>query len=339
MTMNGVDLSSYQAGLNAGSIEADFVIVKATEGLSYINPVGDIHYQQAKSAGKALGVYHFLSGDDPRAQAEFFVNNISGYVGEAVLFLDFEADGLSLGANGAKIFLDRVHELTGVAPMIYMSKAVIHQMDWSAVASEYALWGAQYANYTPTGYQSDPWTDESGWGVWGEPAIYQYSSSGRLSGYNGNLDLNIAYMDKDAWNKFAGKNTDNPDTDGHPDPAPTPDESDAIKEFKKVGNQFTLYEPFKVDEVKNIFGMWQAISYEMAGGEGDWLNNGIPLALVHRTDGGDDANVTPGAMIAFDNGYNYGTIDNYDIPTNGVYITWGGTYGGTWFNADAVLNH
>lgn len=128
---------------------------------------------------------------------------------------------------------------------------------------------------------------------------------------------------------------------GSPAPAPVPnvDDSDAIKEFKKIGNQFTLYKPFKVDEVKNIYGMWQAISYEMAGGEGDWYNNGIPLALVHRTDGKDNNNVTPGAMIAFDDGYNYGTIDEYDAPTNGAYITWGGNYGGTWFSADALLSH
>ncbi|QIL50583.1 hypothetical protein G7084_04205 [Weissella coleopterorum] len=198
MTMNGLDLSSYQEGLNAGAIEADFIIVKATEGTYFINPVGDQHYQQAKAEGKLLGVHHFMSNEDPRAQAKYFVNNIGGYIGEAILILDFEADGLGLGPNGAKVFLDRVYELTGVAPLIYMSKSVIHQMDWSAVSPQYGLWAAQYANYDRTGYLSDPWTDGTGWGVWGEPAIYQYSSTGLLAGYDGNLDLNIAYMDKDA---------------------------------------------------------------------------------------------------------------------------------------------
>lgn len=117
------------------------------------------------------------------------------------------------------------------------------------------------------------------------------------------------------------------------------EESEAMRKFKE-DSRFTLYKPFKVDKVENIYGMWQAISFEMAGGtDANWLDHGIPLALVHRTDGGDDNNVTPGAMIAFDDGYNNGTIDKYDEPTNGVYISWGGTYDGTWFNADAAMNH
>lgn len=340
MTMNGIDISSYQAGLNASTISADFVIVKATEGLGYVNPVGDTHYQQAKAAGKLLGVYHFLDATDPRAQADFFVSNIQGYVGEAVLFLDFEADGLSLGSNGAKIFLDRVRELTGVAPLIYMSKAVIHQMDWSAVASQYGLWAAQYANYTPTGYLSEPWTDDSGWGAWGEPAIYQYSSAGRLAGYNGNLDLDIAYMDREGWNKYAGK------SDGTlPTPTPEPTPTSAIDQFKQAGDGFVFTKPFRADEVQNVVvnsngaTMWQAINYELAGGtDFNWILNGIPLAIVHRTDGGDNQNVQPGAMIAFDAGYDHGTIDGYDVPTNGIKINMGSTYGDIWMNADKALD-
>ena len=39
-------------------------------------------------------------------------------------------------------------------------------------------------------------------------AIYQYSSSGRLQGYDGNLDLNRAYMDGAAWDKYASPGKD-----------------------------------------------------------------------------------------------------------------------------------
>ena len=37
--------------------------------------------------------------------------------------------------------------------------------------------------------------------------IRQYSSHGRLDGYNGNLDLNKAYISKVAWQKYAGVKT------------------------------------------------------------------------------------------------------------------------------------
>ena len=39
MAMNGIDIASYQAGIDLGAgPECDFVIVKATEGTGYVEP-------------------------------------------------------------------------------------------------------------------------------------------------------------------------------------------------------------------------------------------------------------------------------------------------------------
>lgn len=207
MSMNGIDVSGWQAGINLAAVPCDFVIIKSTQGTSYVNKDCDRAYQQAKAAGKLLGVYHYFSGGDPYAEAEFFVKNIKGYVGEAILVLDWEPQQNSKfgqGAAVAKPFLDKVKELTGVKPLIYISKSFCRSYDWSSVASEYDLWVAQYANNKQTGYQEKPWTDSNGYGAWGNPAIFQYSSHGRLSGYNGDLDINIAYMDANGWKSYAG---------------------------------------------------------------------------------------------------------------------------------------
>lgn len=334
--LNGIDISNYQADLNASLIGADFVIVKATEGLDYINPVADQHYQQAKTAGKLLGVYHFMTADDPRAQAEFFVNNIGGYIGEAVLVLDFEAGGLALGSNGAKGFLDRVKELTGVAPLIYMSKSTIHQMDWSAVAPSYGLWAAQYANYARTGYLSDPWTDDSDWGVWGQPALFQYSSSGALNGYAGNLDLDIAYMDAEAWHKFAGKDTDNPDINDGPQPQP----DKVVDQVLNVGDNFSFTDQiFRVDELSA--GRDEFISYELAGGtDGSWENNGVPAALVDEVTVGtlcpdnQDQILQIGSYAKFKKTEPW-TVLEVDAESNGVKVDTDG-YGELWLDATTL---
>lgn len=204
--MNGIDVSGWQKGINLKEVPADFVIVKATQGTTFVNSDCDRAYQQAKEAGRLLGVYHYFSGGDPAAEAEFFVKNVKGYVGEAILVLDWEGHQnakFSQGPAVAKPFLDKVKELTGVRPLIYMSKSVCRAHDWSAVASEYALWVAQYADNNTTGYQSNPWTDNKGYGAWNGPVIFQYSSSGRLAGYSENLDINIAYMDATAWKAYA----------------------------------------------------------------------------------------------------------------------------------------
>lgn len=37
MTMNGIDISNWQRDINLSAIKADFVIVKATEGIGYVD--------------------------------------------------------------------------------------------------------------------------------------------------------------------------------------------------------------------------------------------------------------------------------------------------------------
>lgn len=69
--MNGVDIASYQAGMDCTKIEADFVIVKATQGTGYTNPYFSKHYAQAVAAGKLVGAYHYASGGDANAEADY----------------------------------------------------------------------------------------------------------------------------------------------------------------------------------------------------------------------------------------------------------------------------
>ena len=206
MSMKGIDVSGWQKGIDLSKIDCDFVIVKATQGTGFTSEDYERQATQAKSLGKKLGIYHYANGSGAKEEAEFFVSKVKPYLKEAILVLDWEKDQNSKFGAGIEYplaWLNRVYELTGVRPLIYMSKSVTRQHDWTAVAKNYGLWVAQYANNNQTGYQSNPWTDKNGYGAWSSPAIFQYSSHGRLSGYNANLDINIAYMDAAAWDKYA----------------------------------------------------------------------------------------------------------------------------------------
>ena len=218
--MNGVDVSSWQTGIDVSDMEMDFVITKATEGTGYINPDCDRVYQDAKGSGKAVGVYHFARTGDALAQAEYFVDNISGYIGEAVLVLDYEGDAVNQGVGWAKDWLDAVYNMTGVKPVIYMSNSVIHRYDWTSVQSAgYGLWNAAYyyGYQTIHGFLSNPPRSGSV-SPWDENGmIYQYTSSGRLNGWGGNLDLNVYYGDRSDWNNLAGYTTGNDYTPSEPE--------------------------------------------------------------------------------------------------------------------------
>ncbi|MGL2219039.1 GH25 family lysozyme [Oenococcus oeni] len=204
MVLNGVDISNYQAGINLKLVPADFVLIKATEGTSYVSPACNAQTTSALSAGKKVGWYHFASVGNAAAQADYFVNNIKNYIGKGILMLDWESSAITQGVAWAKAWLDRVYAKTNVRPIIYMSKSVVNQYNWSSVAKDYGLFFAQYANYNRTGYQNDPWTDNAKLGAFGTAVAFQYSSSGQLSGWPGNLDLDKFYGDKSTWDKYAG---------------------------------------------------------------------------------------------------------------------------------------
>lgn len=208
MALNGFDTASYQAGLNPAKVPCDFVIVKATQGTGYINPDFRRMANAVLAAGKLLGIYHYGAGHNPMSEASFFLEVIKPYIGKAIFALDWERDeNPAFGKNDVdwcKKFLDHVKDKTGIKAFVYMSKITgCRAHNWSAVSKDYPLWGAQYASNNLTGYQSHPWTDSSSWGSWPEVTIFQYSSKGRLSGWNANLDLDLAYMDKAEWQAYA----------------------------------------------------------------------------------------------------------------------------------------
>ena len=240
MTLNGIDISNWQAGINLSAVPADFVIIKATEGTTYVSPEADTQFQEAKSAGRLLGVYHFATGVGAVEEAKFFLSNVQGYLGETILALDWEGAVVTQGVGYAKAFLDYVHQQTGIRPLIYMSKSVTNSYDWSTVSANYGLWVAQYADSNPTGYQDNPWTDAKGYGSWSGPAIFQYASTGRLSGYNGNLDLDKFYGDTEAWHNFAKSDRVTPEP--KPDPEPeTPKSTPIVQYADPDGNKAYAY--------------------------------------------------------------------------------------------------
>lgn len=210
--MKGIDVSNWQRGIDLSAVPSDFVIAKATEGVSYISPDCARQIEQCRSLGKLFGVYHYISGGNARAEAEFFINNITNWIGKGILVLDWESyDNSAWGdVNYLRDCVNRVKELTGIPPIIYASLSVF---PWDvAMDCDCGTWVAQYADMNPTGYQENPWNE----GAF-SCAIRQYSSSGQLPGYGGNLDLNKAYMDANAWMMYA-----NPNGSSIPTPIPSP---------------------------------------------------------------------------------------------------------------------
>lgn len=212
MAMNGIDISNWQKGIDLVAVPCDFVIAKATQGTGYTSPDCVRQVEQAMSLGKKVGVYHYIGGQGAVAEMDFFIASIKNWVGKVMIVLDWESGENSAWGNLGYLeqCIARVKERTGVPPVVYASASVF---PWDLCKKHNCgSWVAQYANNDATGYQDTPWNE----GKY-SCAMRQYSSSGRLSGYNGNLDLNKFYGDAAAWDRYA-----NPKGSAQPAPQPQP---------------------------------------------------------------------------------------------------------------------
>lgn len=206
MTMQGIDISNWQAGLTVASLDpaCRFVIVKATQGVSYASPTMTGQADATLASGRLLGLYHYVDGSGAAAEAKHFATTVAPYLGRAVLAIDWEAGSNSRWGDTAYLrdVCRETIRLTGRTPLLYCSASALPTVRPVADQLGMRLWVAQYASSQPTGWQEHPWREGSY-----ECAIRQYSSAGSVAGYAGRLDLDIAYMDAGEWAALAGSTT------------------------------------------------------------------------------------------------------------------------------------
>lgn len=195
-----IDISNHQGrdGISLPAVlpSVDAVVVKATESVDYVDAWCDGFVQTCISRDVPWGFYHFARGNDPVAEADFFMHNTANYFGEGIPILDWE-DGQSV--DWVNRFVWHVHETTNVWPWIYANPWRFNQ---GGVEPCCMRWVASYPAVThPTFDDAMSWTCPDADGLVG---AWQFCSDGRLSGYNGNLDCNLFYGEKEGWLRYAG---------------------------------------------------------------------------------------------------------------------------------------
>ena len=193
MAIYTVDVYSGSSDSIIRDSHAQGVIVKATQGTSYVNPRCNHQYELAGQLGKLRGLYHYAGGGNPESEAQYFINNIKNYVGKAVLILDWESyQNASWGnTSWARRFVDEVHRLTGVWCLIYVQESALWQV--ANCAKDCGVWVAKYASMN--------------WNSWTLPDMSVSSGAfACLTGWQftgGDMDRSIFYLDANAWNKIA----------------------------------------------------------------------------------------------------------------------------------------
>lgn len=202
--LKGIDISHWQRDSYKDAIDRfaeDFVIMRAAWRY-WVDPTCDKAYQYAKSKGKKLGVYFFPLTSDGSAtkHAEWAVDQVLGYLGEAIIALDWESYSCVEGYNNVNLkgwaieWLKAFERKSGVKPLIYMNSSC-ERSDWSdLVENDNGLW---IANYGPNDGEFHGRPPISNWPF---AAIHQYTSI-----LGGKYDGDAFYGDHIAWSKYAAK--------------------------------------------------------------------------------------------------------------------------------------
>lgn len=129
-SVQGFDISSYQPNVDfksAYSNGARFVVIKATEGTSYISSEFSEQYTGATEAGLIRGGYHFASYGNGASEAEYFLAHGGGWSDDGITLpgmLDLEGNcpgSASFTVNYISDFVDTYHSKTGRYPILYTS--------------------------------------------------------------------------------------------------------------------------------------------------------------------------------------------------------------------------
>ena len=219
MSYNGIDVSFYQGNIDWPQVEAagkQFAMIRASYGSDGVDPQFSNNMDHITKTSIARGAYHFcyaLSEEEAEAEANHFLNTIEPYKFNYPVALDLEyepilAVGQETLTNIALTFCDIV-EKAGYYTMIYSNlNWLVNYLDMS-ILDRFDIWLAQWGPKP---------TFSGNFGMW------QRSSTGTVSGINGDVDLDVSYRDyptiiaQNGLNKWDGSIP-------APEPEPTPNES------------------------------------------------------------------------------------------------------------------
>lgn len=152
----------------------DFIIIKATEGMTYVDPRMNDWLQlivdtRGESGAPFIFFYHYArpENNNPAEEALHFIETIEPHLGNCGIALDWEGKALEVpnGNKWAIDWLQRVQAATGfkTTPLFYTSAAYTNRYKEVAMQG-FPLWVAHYGTTKPR--------VES----WGKPTIWQFTS-------------------------------------------------------------------------------------------------------------------------------------------------------------------
>lgn len=293
-----IDISHHQGAVDWARVKADGVVgafIKATEGGSVIDDTFAINVAGAAVNGIKVGFYHYAHPELNSAEKEAatFAKTVAGKHADFPHVLDVEGAASKLGAAALTAWcvtwLNEVKHLTGRPTMIYTG-ASFAKTYLGADLGKWPLWIAHYGATTPMANTT--------WAAW---SVFQFTSSGRVAGIAGNVDVNV--MERAFFDKYAGT---------APVPKPTADDTIKIVVNDKLATYGRIIEGHAYLPLRQL-GEALGVYVEWRDAEKTPYVNGIAIAAYKLIDGKSYVGVRAAAELL-------GGIVSWDNGTKKVYL-------------------
>jgi murein DD-endopeptidase MepM/ murein hydrolase activator NlpD len=236
--LHGIDVSNHQGDINLALMPGDFMAIKVSEGVGWADAKAERNARNVPEGVQRI-LYHYArpdKGNKAEDELAWFIECALKIARPGdILCLDWEhGTPEELGhVEWVDIFCTGLQFRFGGIPLPYMGRKGIDAAGerWAPVEAKFPhLWYPAYGkDQTIEGYHPE----QNGarppvvWG--GKPMlIWQYSQRGRLPGYTGDLDLNVAYCSREELaalgiTRLAAEPDPTPVPVPVPDPKPAPE--------------------------------------------------------------------------------------------------------------------
>ena len=203
MILKGIDVSVHNGSINWNQVKNDgvqFAILRAGYGreASQKDQRFEEYYTNAKAVGMPVGCYwySYATGvEEARLEAQVCLSVIKGKQFEYPIYFDLEEQkafntGKANCSAMVRAFCGELEKARYFAGL-YMSRSPFNSYMEEDIRTKYALWLAEYGsqlNYS------------------GSVGMWQKSSTGRVSGISGNVDMNECYINYPERIQSAGLN-------------------------------------------------------------------------------------------------------------------------------------
>lgn len=194
--ITGIDVSEHTGMIDFRLIKdqkIDFVFIKATEGLDYVDKLFETNFENASKNKLEIGAYHFFRFDkDGEDQANHFLRHMNGKNIGLPLVVDVEEWGNWTSKSPEEVrdeifkFINTINHYGMNSVLIYTNESTFNKYI-KGHFDENDIWICSF---------SDPPNIEVKWLFW------QHSHKGKMKGAEGWVDINTFNGSRQEWESY-----------------------------------------------------------------------------------------------------------------------------------------